>query len=287
MAVAASRAIAAFVHIVLLVAAHAARRQHRLPGHGNLVAGIAIEPAVSAIQTETGAGLMIEVPQLPAARVVAAFALRAQAPLVHILLVMARDAFGLGVPELLRQMALLARHHDVSPRQRKTRAPVIEGGALPVIGAVTGLALLALLALVHVILAVARETCRRGVLVLLVLVAAVAFHLAVLSLQGKSRLVVIEAGVLPGALAVAGAAQLAQGTLVLVLLPVTGNTRHRGLFEDRALVAGIARDIGMLPAQGETRGAMIETRLLPVAFDVTARTFAAERVLVLVVLLVT
>ena len=163
---------------------------------------------------------------------------------------------------------------------------MVEGGALPASGVMAGLAFFTLLAFVHVVFPVAGQAGRRGIFVFLVLVAIVAFHLAVLARQRESRLVVVELVILPVAFAMTVAAQLTQGAFVLVNFFMAGDTRHGSLFEDHALVASLALDVFVLATQGKTRRAVIETRLVPVALDVTLGAVGAEGVFVLVVFFV-
>lgn len=56
------RAIAAFMHIIFLVAADAAHRQHGFARDGQFVACIAIQSPVSPIQAKLGTFVMVEIP---------------------------------------------------------------------------------------------------------------------------------------------------------------------------------------------------------------------------------
>ena len=112
-------AVAAIVHVILLVAADAVHRQACFSGDRPRVAGITVQRLVPAIQPEAGFGVMVEIPQAPVAGVVAALALRAQAALVHVFFLMTGHALGFGVLELRGQMAFLALDHHMLPGQRK------------------------------------------------------------------------------------------------------------------------------------------------------------------------
>lgn len=246
MALVALPAECAFVHVILAVATGTRHRQNRLAGHRHAVTAIAIQPAMPALQLETGARVVVVVPQAPAACVMAAFALRAQPAFVHVILFMARQTFGFGVLVLRRDVALPALHHQVSAQQGKAGAAMIERGSFPVLRAVALLALLAQGAFVHIAFLMTGKTGDRRVLVFPVFVAIVALHFAVLAQQAKLRLAMIEPVFLPVARIMAVAALLAQGAFVLVILLVTGDTGHGCIPEYRTLVAGLALDVVML-----------------------------------------
>ena len=199
-----------FMHFVLVVATDARHRQNRFAGHRLAMTAIAIQTFMSAFQPETGAGGVIEIPQAPAARVVAAFALRPQTALVHVILFMTCQAFCFDVLELGRGVAFLAFHGHVLAQQRKVGAAMIEGGLFPVLRAMALLAFFALLAFVHVVLLVTGNTGDRRIFVFAVLVAILAFHIAVLAQQAKVRFAVVEAVFLPVTFAMAVAARIAQ-----------------------------------------------------------------------------
>ena len=200
----------AFVHIVFIVATDTRRRQLRLAGHRLAVTAIAIPPLMSALQPEAGAGVVIEVPQAPTACVVTAFALRAQAALMHVILVVTRQAFRFGDFVLRRGMTFPAFHRHVFAQQRETGAAVIESGFFPVLRAMALLALLTLLAFVHVVLFMTGDAGDRRIFVFPVFVARVALHLAVLAQQAKARFAVIKAVFLPVAFAMTVTALVAQ-----------------------------------------------------------------------------
>jgi hypothetical protein len=71
------RSKAAFVFVVLPVAADAQCRGRDLLLHTFVVARIAIEPFVSAVEFEAGAGIMIKIPDFPVPDVVTVLALGA------------------------------------------------------------------------------------------------------------------------------------------------------------------------------------------------------------------
>src|SRR3989440_4349710 len=90
------------------------------------VAGLAGELAVRTGEGESGLLAVVELPHFPAVRRVAASAVLAQIPLVHVVLAMAVDTLLADVAVLAGQMALLARNRHVQAPQRKAREGVIE-----------------------------------------------------------------------------------------------------------------------------------------------------------------
>jgi hypothetical protein len=90
------------------------------------MAGITIEPFVSAIEFEAGARVVIEVPEFPVSYAVAVLALRAQPAPVRIVLLVA----GVAVPGRLvliqpSRVAALASGGSVFPPQRILRIVVV------------------------------------------------------------------------------------------------------------------------------------------------------------------
>lgn len=73
---------------------------------------------------------------------------------------------------------------------------------------------------------------------------------------------------------------------MLVILFVTGNAIHGRTPENRAFVTGLALDVVVFSKQWKTGPAMVESSLIPVAFDVAIVAFLAQRAFVLVILLV-
>ena len=115
MTTAAVLAEAAMVDIVLLVTPIAVFRHFYLLVvlYRILVAFLARQLLMSAVQLEFGLLVVIELPDQPAIGVVTLLAGLAQAPLVHILALMARPAVQFGILIGGRQMAFLTRSHRV------------------------------------------------------------------------------------------------------------------------------------------------------------------------------
>lgn len=99
---------AAIVYIVAVMTAGAGPGKAYLLFRGFFVTGTAIESAVPAVQLEMGALVVIEIPSLPVARVVTLTAVRSQAQLVFVVLLVAGDALALRVFVGLSQMTFLA-----------------------------------------------------------------------------------------------------------------------------------------------------------------------------------
>lgn len=86
----------------------------------------ALQLGVCACQCETGRFIVIEGPDIPAVAVVATCAVLAETAFMDIIRLMATVTVGLGIFELLREMALFAGHGDMQPHQRKVAQIVIE-----------------------------------------------------------------------------------------------------------------------------------------------------------------
>jgi len=102
-------------------------------------------------QQKTGLAIVVKRPVAPASCVVALLTLCAQAPLVFVVLFVTGVAFNRSILECRLRMAILALDLDVLAQQRERDETMIETGACPPGLVVTLLALIALLAFVHVI----------------------------------------------------------------------------------------------------------------------------------------
>ena len=99
---------AAIVHVVAIVTATAASRQTDLTAHRSLVAGLAGQAHVTAIELEGAALVVIENPRLPVTGVVTQTAVRAEGALVLVLFGVTGAARGIGIPEGGSQVAFFA-----------------------------------------------------------------------------------------------------------------------------------------------------------------------------------
>ena len=155
------------VDVIGAVAGDAGRRQRRDLLARRLVAGRRTRLARCAPSSANWVRLVvIEVPDLPVAGVVAGRAVDAERALVLVVLRVARDALALRVLVRGRRVAGLALDARVAPEQREARLVVVEAHRLlPVDGVVALLALPAELLAVLVVLpvagvAVGRRACR-------------------------------------------------------------------------------------------------------------------------------
>lgn len=161
MATFATIAEVAVVHVVAVMATAAGTGDQHFFVHRIFVAGVAfirrffMRPGQFEIRL-----IVVEVPRLPIARVVAILTLGTEATLMHfpVFPLMARPAIRLGILECRRGMTLLALHQHVTPQQRELGLGMIEGGLVPGFLNVTCLAIFALLAFMLIVLLVARET---------------------------------------------------------------------------------------------------------------------------------
>ena len=253
-----------------------------------LMAGFAGHLAVRTVELVVGALVVVVVPHRPGPRVVTRLAALTEPELVLVVLLVAAETIARRIAVARRQMAGLARHHQVPSGQRVTRSGVVESRDLPGRIAVALLAGLALLALVLVVLLVAAVAIERCVAITAqVLVAGIALQLGfgMCIAQLEFRPVVIEAalGGLPVTLDVAVTALVAQRSLMLVVLAMAADALLGRLFVDRALVAGLAFDLRVLTQQREARLVVVELDLLlPAAFAVAAAAVAPQRLFVFV-----
>jgi hypothetical protein len=146
------------VDIIIVMAAGTGAGQTDLASHWFLVARQAVEATMRTIQLEGGASVVVEIPGLPVARVMAGSAIGPQPQLVFIIFLVTGIAISLGILEGGSQVAFFAFHLRVFTQQRETRQAVVETGFLPVALVMAGLALLAFLSLVLVILLVTGVT---------------------------------------------------------------------------------------------------------------------------------
>jgi hypothetical protein len=139
------------VHIILRVARGALRAQLHLRS-GLAMAPGAIQPGVRSEQRETGLLAMIEIPPLPAVGGMALLALRSQAAVVGVVLLVAIDAFRARELEGFVAVTLIARDGDMQAQKRKLRQVMVKvDDRLPALRQMTFLALGAEPALVNIV----------------------------------------------------------------------------------------------------------------------------------------
>lgn len=128
MAVLAAHPICAIVPVVLAVTTDAAGGY--LPATRRLVAFGTADVPVLALQPEACL-VVVVIPVLPVARVMAGLASLPENLLVHILLLVARPAVQLGIPVPQGRMAFLAFGQQMLAGQRIARHQMVEIGFLP------------------------------------------------------------------------------------------------------------------------------------------------------------
>jgi hypothetical protein len=170
-------------------------------------------------------------------------------------------------------MAFLAGYDGVVSDQGKSRDVMVKGRyAAPIVLAMASLAANAELAIMPIILAVARRTCGRQLVAIeIARVARVALDLCMCGLEWKFRvLVVIEAHHGPLVLFVAGFAPGAVTSAMDILNSVAIDTRHADSFVAFANMARRARDIAVRTLQGKLGLLVVKClRAPPFGFAVT------------------
>lgn len=155
----------AVMDVILDVAAHAGAPRLFGAIQRFLVAVVAGHLAMCAFQGEPRL-IVIEIPGFPSAGVMAGLALRAEASLVHVLLLVTAVASHGRIPKRRCQVALLAIGLGMAAGQRETRFIVVIGGVLPAFFVVATLAFIAELPFVLVVFLVAGDA--RGIPFMLV-----------------------------------------------------------------------------------------------------------------------
>lgn len=156
---------AAAMHVVADVTAATILGQPDRTVHRLHVAARAGEPLVTTSQGKIGLRVVVELPALPAVRVVALPASGAERPAVGVVGSMTRDALTIRTAKDVPGVTIAARRHGMQTEQRKARQLVIEaqvGGPRALV--VTPAAVLALTSIVHIVLGVARDACRAKLL---------------------------------------------------------------------------------------------------------------------------
>lgn len=280
------------MHVVAVVAIDAATTRGVHLVTGTRMTGYASKFFVRTIDHETGALVMIEIPDSPVARVVAGVTGRAKLSLMLIVLAVAAHARARGVPESLRRVAILARHFLVTSEQRKARSRMIEARRFPTRLTVTPFAARALLSGVNIVFAMARQAVGLEFLSEPVVAGMAGFALH-LGMHAKKRIAgvlrMVESGDLPVRLQVAGFTTRAQRAAVNILFGVAAVARRRWfLFMQRSAVACVALDASMRIEQRKVCIAiMVENHFLPAHLRVAALAVSTEATLVDIVLLVT
>lgn len=122
---------ASVVNVVDLVTTDTGGADAYLRWHRALMARLALQSPMTAVEDERRSPVVIEIPRLPGARVVAVFAARSESQPVFVVLAMAANARGLRVLEGCAEVAFLTFDLGVRAEQRKPREPVIEQRLFP------------------------------------------------------------------------------------------------------------------------------------------------------------
>lgn len=178
-------AVAAFMLVVLFMAGDAGVRGHDLLGHRLAMAIVTPDSLMAAVELEFRAGVMIEVPNLPIARIVAVFAGLTKSPSMRVIILMAGITVGWSLFFVeMSGVAAFASRGAVGAKKRVLGISLMaEEDGLPGVLAVAFLALLSESASMNVVFLMAAITiCRRFVLVEKSLVATLAFGFSMVSL---------------------------------------------------------------------------------------------------------
>lgn len=277
----------AVVHVIRFVASHAGATGGDAVWHRMGMTSLAMQSLMPAVQPKRRAPVMIEIPRLPGAGVMALLALGTEAPLVLVVLLVASDTRGLHVLERRREMALLAFHFGVRAEQRKAREAVIEERVFPRAFVVAALALPALLALVLVVFLVTGEARGRKLVAIEEPgVAAIALRHRMLAAQRIARVArVIEQRQLPVLLAVAARTTFAIAVLVCIVLAMARNTCRRKLLlvQETRMAARACRNTMFAFKRIFRVAVMVEQNSLPILVGMAALALRAEPLLVFVV----
>lgn len=244
------------------------------------------------VEVERRLGVMVELPEAPAIRVVAIAARGPERLLVPVILHMAGHALPGCIAIRCRQVTSLAGNGRMKPDERKPRQPMIKLHLrIPRLFIVAAGAVFPLLPLVHVILGMTGHAVRCQLLSHHPgLVTRGTLKSPVGSLEGEPRLsIVVKDRFLPAAGRMATLARRAVRPFVPVVSPVAGDARHvQPLGPPFPLVAGNTFESDV-PARERKAclPAMVKTDGLPGRSNVTARAKLAVRTLVGVVDLVT
>lgn len=120
----------AIVLVVLLVTTDTGCRQNHFVVYRGIVTIDALEPLVLPVKLEIGL-VVVEIPVLPVACVVASIASGAKGTFVHVLFRVTRRAIRLCLLEYHRQVTLLALGQYVLAGELEARDPVVEFGLFP------------------------------------------------------------------------------------------------------------------------------------------------------------
>lgn len=213
---------------------------------------------------------MIECGALPAAGVMAGRAYCAELTTVGIVRGMAGHTIRRRASEHTIRMAGLAGNAGVRPGQCEGRVIVVEVDVLPTTGIMAGGAVSPKLAAMRVHGGMAGVTILGCAFEYAVDVTGRARHVHMPTRERKSRLVMIEAHILPGAGVMADATVCSKLSAVRIVARMTGKAVGRGAFKDAVEMTGGAGHRFVAVNQRKTGRAVIELNVLPICRVVAA-----------------
>ena len=243
--------------------------------HRVAVAGLADQTAMGTFETEVGGLVVIELPERPTIRVMAACAIIAERLLVHVVLAVAVIAACGDILESRGGLTLFAGRSGMQANQREVRQIMIEYHLVtPAAFAVAARTILALLTAMDIVGAVTVDAAGLQFVREIAPMTGVAQDLLVLAAQREIGLtVVIEATLGPGLFGMTTFAAFAIASMMGVVGTVAGNTRRREFLGTQRLgVASFAGQLAMAAAQGKIGVlGVVKTRLVPLLFVVAIR----------------
>jgi len=224
-----------------------------------------------------GGLVMVEYNLAPAAGRVATGTVGAEGSLVFIVFLVTGDTRGGCALVDVVDVATGADRRRMDTGEREGGLAVVKGDLFPVAGDVATSAVGAECSLVFIILLVTSDTTGGRALIDVVGVAACADRLGVSTREREGGLAVVKSDLRPRARGVAACTVGAKGTLMHIILLMTGDTRGGRTFVNVIAVATGTNRFGVGTGEWEGGLAMVEGRdLFPVAGDVATGTVGAK-----------
>ena len=241
------------------------------------MARIAREVAMPRWQREARLGAVVEQHGFPIKRVVTTATVRTEASLMRIVRLMAGIAVAAAqTREVVTAMAGLAVQSFMAADKRESgQCHMIEGELCPCRRAVTVRTFWSVASLVHIVLLMAVVTGLPHIGKVLAAMTVVASSLGMCARQGKAGRTMIERCCRPGLRRMAGAAVVAEGACMNVVLAVTGSTFDRRFAVFFAVgMAAVTGGRRVRAQEGEICQRMIEIRLVEIDnIDITPFVF--------------
>lgn len=227
------RAVASFVFIVFPMTTDAGGWGYDFLLHRSVVTAIAFDALMRTVELEPSAGVVIEVPDLPVAGIVTLPTCCSEPPPMRVVVLMTCRTVG-GSLLLIQasSVATFAGRRSMLAEERVCGGTVmIKRKCLPALLYVALVTLLTKVRTVNVVFLMTGKTLRwRFLLIQLPLVAAVTFHLSMVSLQRIIRVaIMLEEQRLPVTFRMAGDTLLPEASLVWIVFFVATGTINRSL----------------------------------------------------------